>query len=280
MWRMRVIIIAALSVLLAACSVQVEATQVYNESSESGWLPIPVTSDFEFGSCGGPVISTIRPDYEQAVIELTNEIRMDHDLPPLKYQEDLAKSARYHTADMSATNYFDHDTMARVGDNLMMVCDTWQRIEAYYDNWLALAENIAAGQRTPEMAIEGWMNSPDHRENILSDSYSEIGVGYYEGGGEYRIYWGQNFGRRAGVYPLVIAGEKAVTQSASVPVYIYGNFSAMRLRNDEGEWSGWVPFLNNFDWILSPEPGLHTVSAQLRGPDGTVTTSDTIELVP
>ena len=273
------LITAALCLLLVACSAPANATQVFNEASGGNPLSIPVTSDIEFGSCGGPVISTINPEFEQAVIEQTNEIRMTHGLPPLKAQEDLGKSARYHTADMSATNYFSHDTMSRIDGDMVTVCDTWQRIEVYYPNWLALAENIAAGQRTPEMALDGWMNSPDHRENILSDNYSEIGVGYYQGEGDYRIYWGQNFGRRAGVYPLVIEGEKAVTNSTNVYVYIHGNFSAMRLRNDDGEWSGWVPFVNGFDWILLPEPGMHTVSAQLRGPDGEYTTSDTIELV-
>src|SRR5574338_331958 len=276
----RTLIIAALSLLLVACSVTANATQVFNESSSNHKLAIPVTSEVDFGSCGGPVISTIHPDFEQAIIEQTNEIRMEHGLPPLKAQEDLAKSARYHAADMSATDYFSHDTLGRVDGVMVTVCDTWQRIEAYYPSWLALAENIAAGQRTPEMAMEGWMNSQDHRENILSDNYSEIGVGYYEGDGEYMVYWGQNFGRRAGVFPLVIEGEKAVTHQANVYVYIYGNFSAMRLRNDDGEWSGWVPFVNGFDWILSPEPGMHTVSVQLRGQDGSVSSSDTIELVP
>jgi uncharacterized protein YkwD len=38
-------------------------------------------------------------------------------------------------------------------------------------------ENIAKGQRTPAEVMNAWMNSAGHRSNILSASYSQIGVG-------------------------------------------------------------------------------------------------------
>ncbi len=161
-----------------------------------------------------------------------------------------------------------------------MVCDTWNRIEFYYKDWQALAENIAAGQRTPESAMEGWMNSPDHKHNILSDSYWEIGVGFFEGSGEYRYYWDQNFGRRDGIYPLIIDGEKAKTASRTVPIYIYGDWKEMRLRNNQEDWTKWVPFQTSFNWLLSATPGSQTVTAELRRGVNSSTTSDTIQLEP
>ena len=39
-----------------------------------------------------------------------------------------------------------------------------------------VGENIAMGQRTPREVVDGWMNSPGHRANILSSSFAEIGV--------------------------------------------------------------------------------------------------------
>lgn len=55
------------------------------------------------------------------------------------------------------------------------------------------AENIAAGQSTPEEVVNAWMNSTTHRNNILSD-YEYLGVGYYNASGsEYTHYWTQNF---------------------------------------------------------------------------------------
>lgn len=53
-------------------------------------------------------------------------------------------------------------------------------------------ENIAAGQRTPPETMDGWMNSPGHKANILKPEFTHIGVGYLTGG-EYRTYWTQMF---------------------------------------------------------------------------------------
>ena len=40
-----------------------------------------------------------------------------------------------------------------------------------------LGENIAAGYSTPEQVVQGFMNSPEHRANILNPNYHDIGVG-------------------------------------------------------------------------------------------------------
>lgn len=55
----------------------------------------------------------------------------------------------------------------------------------------AAGENIAYGYTTSKSVMEGWLNSQGHRENILSTSYTKIGVGVYYANGVY--YWVQNF---------------------------------------------------------------------------------------
>jgi uncharacterized protein YkwD len=275
-----IFLLSILALLVISCPSAVIATKVLNQSSDLPAPQIPVTGDQAFSGCGGEIVQSIDDAYEQAVVEQTNQIRMQSGHAPLKRVQNLDESARYHAADMSVTDYFDHDTYNRVNDKLTEVCNTWNRIEFYYKDWQALAENIAAGQRTPEMAMDGWMNSPDHKRNILSDSYWEIGVGFYEGRGEYRYYWDQNFGKRDGIYPLIIDGEKAQTKSREVPVYIYGDWKEMRLRNDQGEWGNWLPFKTSFNWALPESSGTHTVTAELRDAEHQATTSDTIEVVP
>ncbi len=274
------ILLTFLALVMLACSSTGLATQVLDRATNLQAPQIPDTGQASFAGCGGAIIQPIDPAYEQAVVEQTNQIRMANGLPPLKRVTGLDESARYHAADMSVNNYFNHNTLNRVNGKLTQVCDTWNRIESYYTDWQALAENIAAGQNTPQMAMDGWMNSPEHRRNILSDSYWEIGVGFYEGRGEYRYYWDQNFGRRDGVYPLVLDGEKAETHSRTVPIYIYGDWKEMRLRNDQDAWSGWQLFQSNFNWQLPANAGTHTVTAELRGSAGQTTTSDTIRLAP
>lgn len=58
-------------------------------------------------------------------------------------------------------------------------------------SYRAAGENIAMGQKTPQQVMEGWMNSDGHRQNILSDNFGRLGVGYYVANG--RAYWVQMF---------------------------------------------------------------------------------------
>ena len=52
-------------------------------------------------------------------------------------------------------------------------------------------ENIAYGQSTPEAVVQSWMNSSGHRANILSSSFTSIGVGCTVVNGT--AYWAQLF---------------------------------------------------------------------------------------
>ena len=57
-----------------------------------------------------------------------------------------------------------------------------------------LGEHIAAGYPTPADAVQGWMNSPGHRRNILSADFAHMGVGHaYHASGAYGNYWVQLF---------------------------------------------------------------------------------------
>lgn len=274
----KILALAALVSLMVACASFSTPSLVFDRSTNDEDGIIPVTAPEMFDGCAGPTIDAINHDYEQQIVELTNDIRAENNLPPLKRVEGLDLSARYHTADMSVNNFFDHNTLHLIDGQEVEICDTWARIEKYYTGWTALAENIAAGQRVPELAIEGWMNSPDHRHNMLSDSYWEIGVGFYEGKGDYHFYWAQNFGKRDRVFPMIINGEKAVTTDPTVNIYIYGRWDQMRLRDNQGNWSEWMPFQQSFEWKLPNIKGSHTLTAELQGKDGSTSTMDTIQL--
>ena len=53
-------------------------------------------------------------------------------------------------------------------------------------------ENIAAGQQTAQAVMTAWMNSPGHRQNIMSPNYTQMGIGYSPGG-NMSPYWSQMF---------------------------------------------------------------------------------------
>ncbi len=274
------IFLSAAIILLCPAAAIVDRTLFADGTPAPAAVPVTGSeSAANFRGCVGSPVPVVNAQYEQKVIEQTNQIRQENGLPPLKQVDGLENVARYHAEDMSVDDYFSHNTYDRTNGKLKEICDTWARMENYYTDWLAMGENIAAGQNSPAMAMDGWMHSKEHRQNILSKQYWEIGAGYYYGGGTYQYYWDQNFGRREGVYPLVIAGEKAQVDSQVVSVYIYGDWKEMRLRNDNGAWTNWQPFNNQFNWTLPNQGGNHTVTAQLRNGTSQTTTSDDVEFV-
>jgi uncharacterized protein YkwD len=249
--------------------IEVHAQQVDAE-------PIFFTPDSpDYTGCGGINVPVVNPAYEQEVVVLVNQERAKAGLPPLKRIIELDEAARYHAADMAQDIYFEHDSYDRVNDNLEFVCSTWERINTYYPS--PRAENIAAGYATPDAVMNGWMNSSGHRKNILSTSSWEIGVGYFQGG-SYGSYWVQDFGRPQGRYPLIINQDAVSTDSRSVSLYIYGGWTEIRLRNDEGEWSQWMPFQSTMDWELAGGVGQHTVRAEMHTDLDASSSSDTIML--
>jgi uncharacterized YkwD family protein/spore coat assembly protein SafA len=121
---------------------------------------------------------------EYQVVQLVNQERAKNGLKPLKHNWQVSRVARYKSADMRDRNYFSH-TSPTYGSPFDMM-------KAFRIQYSTAGENIAAGQATAQKVMEGWMNSPGHRKNILNPNYTEIGVGY-AAGGSYRHYWTQMF---------------------------------------------------------------------------------------
>ena len=232
-----------------------------------------------YTGCGGATAPVVNSGFEQQVLDLVNSERANNGLPPLKRVDSLNSASRYHATDLGQDDYFNHDSYDRVNGSLQYACGTWDRVLSYYgDNWRSLAENIAAGYATPNDVMNAWMNSDGHRANILRDSVWEIGIGYFEGSGTYYRYWVQDFGRYAGRYPLIINRDAATTTSQNVQLYIYGagDFDEMRLRNNNGTWTGWMPFQSNYNWTMDGFSGNQTVTVEMRRGSTTASSSDSI----
>lgn len=230
----------------------------------------------------------------EQVIELTNIARWENgQLPPLKFNAQLQTAAAGHSTAMGQRNFFMHcdpDTgkqfNVRIG-------------EAGY-SYSNAAENIAAGNSTAAATMTQWMNSSGHRANILSSSYNELGVGYYNDAtdtqtkrtgstctpsgsltGNYRHYWTQNFGRRSGQVLAIVAREAYQVSSCAADIYVHASGqSQMRFSNDGITWSAWEGFANNKIWTLAGAAGsTATLRVQTRTSGGTVTTAtDTVRL--
>lgn len=119
--------------------------------------------------------------FEQQVVELTNQERAKYGLSALEVDNELSKVAREKSRDMQINNYFDHNSPTYGSPFDMM--------RAYGIDYRSAGENIAKGQQTPEEVVNAWMNSEGHRANILNSSFTHIGVGYIEQGN----IWTQQF---------------------------------------------------------------------------------------
>lgn len=121
---------------------------------------------------------------EKEVARLVNVERAKVGLPALSYNWQLARTARIKSEDMRNNNYFSH-TSPTYGSPFDMMRN-------FGISYTAAGENIAMGQRTAAEVMNGWMNSPGHRSNILNSSFTQIGVGYAKNSSG-RIYWTQQF---------------------------------------------------------------------------------------
>ena len=119
--------------------------------------------------------------YEQEVIRLVNQIRVDNGLKPLTYHWELARVARYKSQDMKDNRYFAH--------NSPTYGTPFQMIKSFGISYRSAGENIAKGYATPQAVVNAWMNSSGHRANILNANYTHIGIGYVAPGN----YWTQMF---------------------------------------------------------------------------------------
>ncbi|MCY4400937.1 MAG: CAP domain-containing protein [Gemmatimonadetes bacterium] len=139
------------------------------------------------------------PDPTTAAIERhihreINRQRSDHGLAPLRYDDATAAVARAHSRDMGHREYFAHESPdgRRASDRmagLVERCNGHATGENIFWATFGVGEERGVVQR----AVEGWMESPGHRENILRRKFQITGVGVATV--NERMYVTQNFWR-------------------------------------------------------------------------------------
>jgi uncharacterized protein YkwD len=120
------------------------------------------------------------PTFERAVVCLINRERASGKRRPLKINQRLGRVASRYAARMVAEGFFAHKTPdgSSILDRLQNVGYLEDAIEWAIGENLSWAEGIGT---TPGAIVEGWMQSPPHRENLLRPAFREIGVGVAAG---------------------------------------------------------------------------------------------------
>jgi uncharacterized protein YkwD len=151
-------------------------------------LPGPLTGT-------GPLPSTPPNDSESQMLAAINAARAVARscgstfypvAPAVSWNSLLAKAALLHSQDMAERNYFAHQTPDGITFDA--------RIQAQGYAWSVAGENIAAGYATLEETIKGWIDSPNHCENLMNPDFKQVGMASFTRvGSKFGVYWTQDF---------------------------------------------------------------------------------------
>jgi uncharacterized protein YkwD len=138
---------------------------------------------FEDGTRGLKDLAAVRRDLFQRV----NRARDEHRVPPLRVHPRLDRVAQDYAERMLREGFYDH----RDPDGLSVL----ERVQSIGYALSVVGENLASGQFTVERVFDGWMESPDHRRNLLDRDFREVGHGVAIGKGPegYKVLWVQVF---------------------------------------------------------------------------------------
>ncbi|MEO1542548.1 MAG: CAP domain-containing protein [Pseudomonadota bacterium] len=158
------------------------------------------------------------PVVEMQIIALTNEVRAEQSLAPVKRNTQLDQAAIDYARLLAATNKFAHDADGRGPED--------RAVEAGY-KYCQIAENLAlhlnsrgfSSNGLAELAMEGWLNSPGHRRNLLQPHVTEIGIAVVRAPDKHPKYISvQLFGRpQSEAYSFQVSNSSVTTVT-----YAYG----------------------------------------------------------
>jgi len=191
---------------------------------EINWNYSNTGSTYDDGDSGNnqitiPEISNPKPviniqELELSIHDLINSERQKNGIPLLQYDDKLADIARAHSQDMANRNYFDHNNPEGDGPTERAIKAGYPVHKELGGGWYSdgIAENIHKGWLYSQITyigisttydwytqaeiayncVNGWMNSPGHRQNILTSSYDKEGIGVSISN-DYAVYVTQDF---------------------------------------------------------------------------------------
>ena len=103
---------------------------------------------------------------ETSLLREMNRVRAEHHLGPLRFDTHLQRAARAHSREMLGNGVFEHGAFG----SRMLQFDVTGRLAG---------ENLAWGtgvRGTPQGIVVAWLNSPEHRANLLRPTFSRVGI--------------------------------------------------------------------------------------------------------
>ena len=175
-----------------------------------------------------------------SLVDLANVDRTANNLPPLIANDRLQNIAQMKADDMAAKSYFAHDSPD--GHSPWY----WFQLEGYRFSYAG--ENLAVYFSDSTAVNTAWMNSSEHRSNILNGDFTQVGIatarGMYQG--QETVFVAEEFGTpqyssdTADVAPVVpvvaLATTSSVTESTSVHSPIVKGVSSAQIVNEPSDY--------------------------------------------
>lgn len=174
-----------------------------------------------FLSVNAQVLGTNTSITTQQLLEYTNKRRQDLGEQPLVLNQVLSNAANLKAQDMFAKNYWAHNSPD--GDT------PWTFFKKVGYEYQYAGENLARGFTSSKDVVDAWMESPSHRENIISNNYKDIGFAVEDGSltGESTTLVVQMFGSTEIVSPQAQAAIPQSSFDESVKAESVSRFSLL-----------------------------------------------------
>lgn len=117
----------------------------------------------------------VNRDFAIDIIDRVNIVRKNANVQPLKESSALSYAAYLRAKEIINNQYFNHYATGS-GE-----IEAQKAVEVVGYRYSEVGENLARGYDDPNLVIVGWLNSPEHKRNMLKNNYKEVGVSILNG---------------------------------------------------------------------------------------------------
>ena len=159
-------------------------------------------------SASGKVLGVSSSITPGELLSLTNKDRKDSGVVPLKEDQSLSLAASKKADDMFLKNYWSH--------NAPDGTTPWVFIKDAGYSYVYAGENLARGFNNSKGVVDAWMNSPEHKQNVLSPNFEDVGFAVKTGNlaGEETVLVVEEFGGK-NLVPLQAGQDNTKEQAVA-----------------------------------------------------------------
>ena len=150
----------------------------------------PIKAGYYGLATGKEVTQSYNKIQEGELLKLINEERAALFMTPLKWEEDLARAARYHAYDMATQDYFYADSYDRLDGELVLVADEKSRNSQFHPRKHLNAQNIAGGSINAIETYDQWSMYDKEYDVLFDEESKKVGIGvFYDPSSARGYYW-------------------------------------------------------------------------------------------